>query len=290
MAPIDIALVLLVNLAWGFNFVAAKVAVNDLPPMLLTGMRFCILGLMLAPLIPRIPRDQLAPVLLVTLFAGILHFGLLFIGLERVDDVSSAAVAIQLNIPFVTILSVLILKETIRWRRIAGIVLAFAGVFVIGFDPRVFGYVEGLLLCVSAAFAMAVAMIIMRRMKGVGVFTLQAWMGLVTGPSMLALSLVFETGQVAAIENATWIGWGGLAFTIIGSSLIGHAGNFRLLQRYPVTLTAPMMLLAPVLGIFFGVTILGDEFTTRMIVGSAMTLAGVGIIMLREKKIAGAAP
>ncbi|RJF94436.1 DMT family transporter [Oleomonas cavernae] len=290
MAPIDIALVLLVNLAWGFNFVAAKVAVNELPPMLLTGLRFCLLGLMLAPLIPRVPRDQIKAVLLVTVFAGILHFGLLFIGLGLVDDVSSAAVAIQLNIPFVTILSVVILKETIRWRRILGIVLAFAGVFVIGFDPRVFSYVDGLLLCVSAAFAMAIAMIIMRRMKGVGVFTLQAWMGLVTGPAMILISLLFETGQVTAIEHATWIGWGGLAFTIFGSSLIGHAGNFRLLQRYPVTLTAPMMLLAPVLGIFFGVTMLGDAFTTRMIIGSAMTLAGVGIIMLREKKILGDAP
>ena len=290
MAPIDIALVLLVNLAWGFNFVAAKVAVNDLPPMLLTGLRFCILGLMLAPLIPRVPRSQIKAVLLVTVFAGILHFGLLFIGLGLVHDVSSAAVAIQLNIPFVTILSVVILKETIRWRRILGIVLAFAGVFVIGFDPRVFSYVDGLLLCVSAAFAMAIAMIIMRQMKGVGVFALQAWMGLVTGPAMILFSLLLETGQVTAIENATWIGWGGLAFTIFGSSLIGHAGNFRLLQRYPVTLTAPMMLLAPVLGIFFGVTMLGDAFTTRMIIGSAMTLAGVGIIMLREKKILGDAP
>lgn len=290
MAPIDILLVLLVNLAWGFNFVAAKVAVNELPPMLLTAMRFGCLALILAPLITSVPRSQIKAILAVGLFAGILHFGLLFIGLGMVHHVSSAAVAIQLNIPFVTILSVVILKETVRWRRIMGIVLAFAGVFVIGFDPRVFSYVDGLLLCVGAALAMAFAMIIMRRMQGVGVFALQAWMGLVTGPSMLLLSLIFETGQVAAIQNATWIGWGGLAFTILGSSLIGHAGNFRLLQRYPVTLTAPMMLLAPVLGILFGVTMLGDALTTRMIIGSAMTLAGVGIIMLREKKIAGAAP
>lgn len=290
MAPIDFALVLLVNLIWGFNFVAAKVGVNELPPMLLTGIRFCAIGLVLAPLISRVPRDQIRPVLWIALTAGLCHFGLLFIGIGLVGDVSSAAVAIQLNIPFVTILSVVILKESIRWRRIVGIVIAFAGVFVIGFDPRVFSYLDGLLLCVAAAFSMAVAMIIMRRLRGVGVFTLQAWMGLVTGPSMLLFSALFETGQGTAVANASLLAWAAVAYTAFGSSLIAHAANFRLLQRYPVTTTAPLMLLSPVLGIVFGVMLLGDALTWRMIGGSLMTLAGVGIIMLREKKIVGAAP
>lgn len=290
MAPIDIFLVLVVNVVWGFNFVAAKLGVNELPPMLLTGLRFSLIAVLLAPLIPRVPRDQWRAVLWVALTAGLMHFGFLFIGIARVGDISSAAVAIQLNIPFVTILGVVILKERIRWRRIAGIVLSFAGVAVIGFDPRVFDYVDGLFLCVSAAFSMAVAMIIMRRLRGVGVFALQAWMGLVTGPTMLLLSFVFEDGQVAAMAEASAIGWAAVLYTALGSSLIAHAANYRLLQRYPVTLTAPMMLLAPVLGILFGVTLLGDALTPRMIGGSLMTLTGVAIIMLREKKIAGTAP
>lgn len=289
MAPIDIFLVLLVNLIWGFNFIAAKVGVGEFPPMLMTGIRFCALALVLSPLLFRLPRDQIWPVFWVAMTAGLMHFGFLFIGIARVGDVSSAAVAIQLNIPFVTILSVVVLKETIRWRRIMGIVLAFGGVVVIGYDPQVFSYIDGLLLCVAAAFAMAIAMIIMRRMRGVGVFVLQAWMGAITGPCMLVLSLVFEDGQGQAVMNASWLAWAAVAYTAFGSSLIAHAGNYRLLQRYPVTLTAPMMLLSPVLGIFFGVTLLDDTLTTRMIVGSLMTLAGVGIVMIREKRIAGTA-
>lgn len=290
MAPIDLFLVLLVNLIWGFNFVAAKVGVAELPPMLLTGIRFCALGLVLSPLILRVPRDQIKPVLWVALTAGLAHFGLLFIGIALVGDVSSAAVALQLNIPFVTILSVVILKERVRWRRILGIMLAFAGVVVIGFDPRVFSYLDGLMLCVAAAFAMAVAMIIMRQLRGVGVFTLQAWMGLVTGPSMLTFSFLFESGQGQAMAAASGLAWAAVAYTAFGSSLIAHAANYRLLQRYPVTTTAPLMLLSPVLGIVFGVLLLDDALTGRMILGSLMTLAGVGIIMLREKKIVGAAP
>jgi len=44
--------------------------------------------------------------------------------------------------------------------------------------------------------------------------------------------------------------------------------------------------LSPLFGVFFGVTLLGDQLTTRIIAGGAMTLTGVLIISLREKQIA----
>ncbi len=282
MAPIDLAVLLLVNLTWGFNYVAVKIGVTAFPPVFLAGIRFCLLALMLAPLL-RVSRASLPAVAAVGLTSGLLHFGLLFVGMRMADDISSVAIAIQLGVPFATILSVVLLKETIRWRRIGGIVLAFAGVVVIGFDPRVFGYLDGLLLCVGAAFCMALGMIVMRRLRGVGVFTLQGWIGLVAGPPLLVLSLLVEDGQGAAAAAAAPIAWAALAFTIFGASLIGHAGNYWLLQRHPVSLIAPLTLLAPILGVVFGVTLLHDQLTWRILIGGTMTLVGVGVILWRDR-------
>jgi O-acetylserine/cysteine efflux transporter len=39
----DLALVLLVVLAWGSNFSAMKIALEELPPLLFVGLRFAIL-------------------------------------------------------------------------------------------------------------------------------------------------------------------------------------------------------------------------------------------------------
>jgi O-acetylserine/cysteine efflux transporter len=44
-------------------------------------------------------------------------------------------------------------------------------------------------------------------------------------------------------------------------------------------------LLSPIFGVFFGVTLLDDQLTTRMLLGGALTLIGVFIVVMREKRI-----
>ncbi|MEO0961393.1 MAG: DMT family transporter, partial [Pseudomonadota bacterium] len=78
--------------------------------------------------------------------------------------------------------------------------------------------------------------------------------------------------------------WGGIIYVAFASSLVGHAGIYWLLQRYEVSQTAPYTLLAPLFTVTFGVWLLGDLLTERMIIGGLITLAGVLIISLREKE------
>ena len=65
---------------------------------------------------------------------------------------SIVAIAGQLGVPFATILSIVFLSEAVHWRRWTGIALSFAGIVVIGFDPRVVSHVDGFLAVVVAAF------------------------------------------------------------------------------------------------------------------------------------------
>ena len=73
---------------------------------------------------------------------------------------------------------------------------------------------------------------------------------------------------------------------MLGASLLAHTGYFVLVHRYPVTSVSPLTVLSPLFGVFFGVTLLGDQLTTRIIAGGLMTLTGVLIVALREKQIA----
>jgi O-acetylserine/cysteine efflux transporter len=72
-------------------------------------------------------------------------------------------------------------------------------------------------------------------------------------------------------------------FSAFGASLIGHGGIFYLLQRYPVAIVSPFLLLAPVFGVVFAVIFLHDTLTPQMILGGLITLAGISIITLRQK-------
>ncbi len=283
MAPFDLLLALFANTAWAFNFIAGKAGVVQFPPLLFTTLRFAMLLLLAFPFLRWVP-GQMRRVLQVSFILGVMHFGLIFAGLSASGDVSSVAIATQLYVPFSTLLAVVWLKETIGWRRILGVSVAFAGVVVIGFDPIVFNHFDALLLIVAAAIAMAVATILMRQIKGVGVFTLQAWIALVATPCLGTLSLLFEQGQWDALRTATWWDFGAPAYSAIGASLVGHGIVYYLLGRYPVGVTAPLMLLAPVLAIVFGVTLWGDALTWKLMLGGAMTLLGVGIITVRTSR------
>ncbi|MGF1456369.1 MAG: DMT family transporter [Alphaproteobacteria bacterium] len=280
MAPHHFALIVLICLVWGFNFVAGKVGVEQFPPLFFTALRFCIVGVLLAPLLRWYP-GRMRQVMLIGIFAGSLHFGLIFVGLTMAD-VGTAAIVTQLNVPFVTLLSVLVLGEQIGWKRGLGISLAIVGVMVISFDPGVFDQGMGLVLMAGAALCIAVAMIMMRRMRGVSALGMQAWIALLSAPALLAASFLVETDQWAAARTAEPIAWAAVFYTALGASLIGHGGMYYLLQRYEASLTGPMMVMAPIFSIFFGVTVLGEPMTGRILVGGGVTLLGVLIVALRE--------
>ncbi len=286
MKLLDLALILLINLIWGLTFIAGKVGLREMPPVWFTGLRFVMLCVILAPAL-RIVPTQMPRILAVSVFCGALHFCLMYTALKMAADVSTIAIATQLTLPFAVILAVVMLRERISALRLGGIVAAFAGVIVIGFDPRVFSYVTAIVLVALACLSMALAQVLMRGLMDVGTFNLQAWVALVSAPTLLLMSLLIESGQLAAMSEASLLAWGALTYTAIGSSLIGFAGMYYLLRRYPVSLVTPMFLLAPIFAIVAGVTLMGDVLTGRVMIGAAVTLAGVLVVTLSP---AGKAP
>jgi O-acetylserine/cysteine efflux transporter len=279
-----LALLIGMNLIWGLNLIASKIGVGQFPPIFFTALRFGALGLMLAPFI-RMHRGQMVSLIWAAILTGPATFALLFTGMYLTADASTVAVASQMGVPFSTLLSVWLLGETIRWRRRLGIALAFAGIAIISFDPRVFHYWEGLALVVASCFVSSLGVIFVKRLKGIRALELQAWIGVVGGPVLLLLSLILESAQAQAVREADWNGWLSLAFTTIMSSLVAHTGWYYLVSRYPVTSLSPLTLLSPLFGILFGVTLLDDQLTPRMMAGISVTLVGVFIVVMREKRL-----
>ena len=284
LAGRDLALLVFMNLIWGLNLIASKIGVGEFPPIFFTALRFGLLALFLVPML-RIHRGQMTNLFAAVMLTGPAAFALLFAGIFLTEDAATVAVASQMGVPFSTLMSIWFLGETIRWRRTLGIVLAFGGIVIISFDPRVFAYWEGLALVVASSFVSALGLIFLKRLKGIRALELQSWVALVGGIILLMLSLILEGGQMSAIRNATWQGWAALFFTTVMSSLIAHTAWYYLVGRYPVTSLSPITLLSPLFGIFFGVTLLNDQLTARMLAGGAVTLIGVLIVVLREKRI-----
>src|SRR5690606_15392161 len=84
MKPSDLALTVFVMALWGLNFVVAKVGLEEIPPMLLVGIRFALVAALLIWFVP-IPRGHMRNIAALSVSMGCLHFSLMFIGIEHVD-------------------------------------------------------------------------------------------------------------------------------------------------------------------------------------------------------------
>ncbi len=289
MKPQHLALMMLINMVWGFSFIPGKWAVDEMSPILFTSLRYMLLALALLPFL-RIKHGQMKLIFGIAMFTGALHFAFFYTGLSLADDVSAVAIAGQMGVPFATIVAMVFLKERIGWKRATGIALSFGGIVVMSFDPRVFSYIDAMIVTMTAAMLYSFALVFMKRLKDTGPFELQGWVAMFSWPVLLLFSLVTESGQIETIQNASWTAWTGVAYTALGASLIGHAGNYYLVQRYDVSLTAPMGLLAPIFGVCFGIWLNDDVVTGRMLIGSAFVLGGCLIIALRKKHMETASP
>jgi O-acetylserine/cysteine efflux transporter len=275
----------LINAIWGFNIVAVKLSADRFPPVFLSFMRFLVVGIIVWPWL-RIRRGEMRWILTAATCSGGLQFALMYSGVALSGNMSSVSLAGQLGVPFATLLSVLLLGERIHWRRWLGIGTAFVGVVLIGFSPEVFASWPGLFLIVIASFIGAVGLIAIKRVHELEPLELQAWLAWGSLPLLLPLSLALEDGQLESLRDAGAKGWGALLYSALLASLVAHTAYFALIRRYPVSSVAPVTVLTPLFSVLFSVWLLGDVLDWRLITGGLLTLAGITVIVVRERKAA----
>ncbi|OYU16201.1 MAG: EamA family transporter [Alphaproteobacteria bacterium PA4] len=280
MKPAHLALILLIDVVWAFNIVAVKEAVEAAQPITAVALRYGIVLLATLPWLRWLP-GRMGIVLITGFIAGALFMGMGGLSFALADNVSALAIAGQLGVPFSLLLAVLIYKETIRWPRITAVMLCFAGVAVMGFDPAIAHESIGLWLTVGASLAWAVGNLLFRKLQGVPVLTIHAWLAAVSVPILLACSAIFEPGALAHVPHLSLATWGWLAYSGLGSSLLGHGGMSWLFQRYPVSTVSPLTLPTPLLSVIIAVIAFGTPITSQMLFGGVLTIIGVAIITLR---------
>ena len=275
-------MIMMINVLFGSNLVVSKLGMATVPPLLFTSLRFAVVAVALSWAL-RVRRDQMAAVAIVAVTMGAIHFTLFYLGLALADDVSTVAIAVQLVAPLATVLSVVFLGESVGWRRWTGIALAFAGIMILGFDPRVILYLDALLLVIAGALSAAIGILFLKRLRGVGVFEQQAWLAWISAPILFVLSLIYEADHVQIVASMDMILWSAVLYSAFGTSVIAHGSLYYLLQRYEVSLIMPMSLLSTVFAIVMSVWLLNDLLTTRMILGGIVTLSGVAVVARRGR-------
>jgi O-acetylserine/cysteine efflux transporter len=280
MRPRDMVLAAITSTIWGFAYAVYNVGLEGFSAPQLTALRFLVgcLPVLLVPR-PKVPWMLIVSVGL-TLFAG--QFLLLFFAITLGMPAGLASVTQQMQVFFTVLLSAVLLGEQPTWRQVFGLLVAFAGLVLIGATTGADLQLPVLALALAAALSWAVGNILVKRAPGVPVFALMAWCSLVPPVPALALS-AWSAHAIAlptAVANASWASLGAVLYLGTLATPVAYAIWGMLLRRYSSAIIAPFALLSPCVGVLASALILGEVFGGLRYAGMALIFIGLAVTLL----------
>ena len=270
-------LAVLVTVLWGWNFVAIKIGLASLPPLLFTALRFVIAALP-ALWMPR-PAGSWRWLLIAGGGIGVVQFGCLFTAMDGHISPGLASLVLQMQAFFTVLLARIVDGTKPRPWQWWGLALAFAGIALIGTDLDASVSAGGLALILVAALGWASGNLAMRRAGAVNMLHFVVWMSLVPPLPLALASLVFE-GPAAWAQAWTAVdaaGAAALGYIVVASTWIGYGVWGWLMQRHAVTLVAPFSLLVPLNGMLASMLVYGEHYGALRLVACALVLAGLAL-------------
>ncbi len=277
-------LALAVVAVWGTNFVVIKWALAALPPLLLGVLRFALAFAPAALFIPR-PAVGWRPLATYGVLIGAGQFGLLYLAMNGHISPGMASLVVQTQVFFTIGLAMVADGEKVRSYQWLALVLASAGIVVIGLHTGGDTTLLGLAMVLAAALAWAFGNQVARRMGRVDTLGVVVWSSVFALPPLALLSLLVEgparwmQGFAAADAGV----WAAVAWQAVGNALFGYAAWGWLLARHPAATVAPMALLVPVFGMSASALLLAEGLPAWKLIAAALVLAGLALNLLGSR-------
>ncbi len=279
MKPLHLMLAILVPAIWGLNFIFIKLALHDVPPILLTALRFLFSAFPAVLFIkkPKIPWDLL---LGYGLFMFGLQFSLLFMGLQAGIAPGLASLIAQLQIFFSMILAAVFLKEKPSIWQIMGACIAFLGMGYAWMHLTDTGSTLGFILVVAASLSWGMGNIFVKLINPkTNMMALVIWGSLVACPPLMILSYALEGYDtiISSITHCSWLTWVSLCYIVYFSTWIGYSAWSWLLRTYCVTTIVPFTLLVPLFGMLGAYLVFSESIQSWKIISALLVLLGLCI-------------
>ncbi|MFH1805727.1 MAG: EamA family transporter [Pseudomonadota bacterium] len=272
----QLSAILLVVVIWGANFTVIRLGLDEIPPILLSSLRFAFAALPAVFFLPR-PKCSWRYIVGFGVMLGCIKFSLLFIGMDVGLSAGLASLVLQLQAFFTLILGFVWLREPIGPHRYVAMAVAFSGVALLMLvsDGSMSG--AGLLFVVLAAAAWGVANIIMKQAGRIEMLSFVVWASLVPPIPLFILSLLIEDRASLdhLVASVGWTSIGAVFYLAYPVTILGFAIWGHLLSTLPVGLIAPFTLLVPIVGMATSALVLDEQFGPVKIVAALLVIAGL---------------
>jgi O-acetylserine/cysteine efflux transporter len=259
LPPRHLLLALAVVAVWGTNFVVAKSAMATLPPITLAALRFALAFLPAALFVPR-PAVAWRVLALYGALIGAGQFGLMFYAMRADITPGLVAVVIQTQVFFTIGLVMLRRGERLSQVQMFALLLAAAGLVLIGVHVDAATTPLGLALVLTAALAWAAGNVVSQSAGKVSMLGFMVWSSAFAVPPLLAMALWLEgpAAMAQGLRTAGPLTWLAVVWQAVGNTLFGYGAWAWLLSRHRAATVMPMALLVPVFGLGSSALVLGE--------------------------------
>ena len=271
---------------FGSAFLLTKIAVEDIPPVMVTAGRI-VIGAILLLLIAYAQGERLADLkgiwsllLVLALTGNCLPFFVIAWGQQYVDSGLAGILMAMMPLTTVALAHFFVDTEKITKDKVAGFLLGFSGVVILmlpefsaysGFD---WIRLIGMLSILGGAVSYALNSIVAYALPNISLCLISAGVLLMASVVIVPLSLLEGWRWIDNVSSSSlWavgllgIFPGGLA-TIVYFSVIRHAGPAFLSQ---------INYLIPVWAVILGVVLAGEQLTIHALAALAVILTGIAI-------------
>src|SRR6204780_312517 len=291
----------IIYFVWGSTFLAIRVGVREVPPLILAAIRFSIAGLALYAWIsargekqPTAREWRSASILGMVIF--LFDYGLLFWAEQRVP--SGIAAVMLATIPVFMALSEIIFLRTQRLtiRLALALLIGLGGVGVLMSRALNLGDAPidkwGALALIFASISWSIASVLARKLPLPSSKVMSSGAQMLTGGILLTVAAgafgEFRNFHPGAVSREVWFA---LLYLIVAGSIIGFTAYVWLIHHESPTKVGTYAYVNPIVAVLVGYFLGGEALGTRTIVGTLFVLVSVVVITTTQaQKVVATAP
>jgi len=284
----------IIYFVWGSTFLAIRVGVREVPPLLLAAMRFVLAGAVLfAWAVARRERKPSArqwksACVLAFLIFGV-DYGLLFWAEVRVP--SGVAAVMLATIPvFMTLAEIFLLRtQRLTMRLVAALLIGIGGVAVLVSNSLNLGgsaiNAGGAIALIIAAISWSLGSALTRKLELPQSKAMSSGAQMFVGGVMLTIAASargeWRGFHPAAVSAEAWLA---LIYLIVAGSIIGFTAYFWLIHHESPTKVGTYAYVNPVVAVVIGYFFGGEPLGARTILGTAFVLVSVILLTTTRPK------
>jgi drug/metabolite transporter (DMT)-like permease len=284
----------IIYFVWGSTFLAIRVGVREVPPLLFAAMRFLVAGLVLYGWMiakgERSPtRRQWMSVVLLAFLIFVVDYGLLFWAEQRVP--SGIAAVMMATIPvFIALSEILFLRtQRLTVRLALALLIGIGGVAVLTSHALNLGDAPldrvGAVALIIGSLSWSIASVLTRKLPLPSSKVMSSGAQMLAGGVMLTVTAAafgeFHNFHPSTVSRGAWFS---LLYLIVAGSIIGFTAYVWLIHHESPTKVGTYAYVNPVVAVLVGYLFGAEALGPRTILGTLFVLISVVVITTTRAK------